>query len=720
MALSTGTRLGRYEILSPIGKGGMGEVYKANDTRLDRTVAIKVLPEHLAESPERKARFEREAKAISQLNHPHICILHDFGEQDGTDYLVMEYIEGETLAERLSRGPLPLDEALEYGIQIADGLDTAHRAGIVHRDLKPGNAMLTKSGVKLLDFGLAKVLEMEAEPGTSDAPTQQRDLTKEQAVIGTLQYMAPEQLEGKTADARTDLFAFGALLYEMLTGKKAFSGESQASLIGAILKDDPPPLAELHPMSPPLLERIVHRCLAKDPHDRWQTARDLMLELKWIAGGDAQMGVAPPAVTRRPSRERLAWVLAVLLSSAVTGITLWNLTRPPARPVARFVITPPPTAPLTVTNDPNVAISPDGSHIVYLGRGEIRQLYVRPIDQMEATPIPGTELSHSPFFSPDGRWVGFFADRDRTLKKVSLTGGSAITLCEAQGRHLGASWGPDDSIVFSSLDAGLARVPASGGKPEAITKPDALNGERHEFPAILPGGEGILFTERKGTRAEDTRIALLRLDTGETEILVEGGTQARYAPTGHLVYSQGKSLWAAPFDLARLETTGPPVPVLEDVATTIDGPANFAFSSDGSLVYVPSGLLDDRTRVRMAWVDRQGESTPLVDSDITIERQRKRTVRRGHRLQWLLRTTARIEESFICPPDRSVRSSALRGWLNIDRVRSIWFWHSTRAHDGFYLALPIKAETRLSEMPRLTRVLVSFVFLDTTGVCSEV
>ena len=268
MALTSGTRLGPYEILSPIGKGGMGEVYKAKDTRLDRIVAIKVLPEHLAQSPERKERFEREAKAISQLNHPQICTLYDVGEQDGIDYLVMEYIEGETLAERLKRGPLPLDEALAYGIQIADGLEAAHRAGIVHRDLKPGNAMLTKSGVKLLDFGLARVVEDAALSDSSDAPTLQKDLTKDQAIVGTLQYIAPEQLEGKTADRRADIFAFGALFYEMVTGRKAFEGESQASLIAAIMEHDPPAMSTLQSMSPPLLDHIVRRCLVKDADAR--------------------------------------------------------------------------------------------------------------------------------------------------------------------------------------------------------------------------------------------------------------------------------------------------------------------------------------------------------------------------------------------------------------------------------------------------------------------
>jgi len=306
MTIEAGTRLGPYEIFAPIGAGGMGEVYRARDTRLDRTVAIKVLPEHLAESPERKARFEREAKAISKLNHPHICTLYDVGEQDGVDFIVMEYIEGETLAERLKKGALPLDKALEYGIQIAAGLDTAHRAGIVHRDLKPPNVMLTKSGVKILDYGLAKLVEGDVGPETSDAPTRQKDLTKEESIIGTLQYMAPEQLDGKAADARTDIFVFGAVLYEMVTGKRAFEGKSQASLIGAILERDPTPIPGVVPVAPAALDRVVQKCLAKDPGDRWYSAHDLADALRWIGEGFVRQ-TAYPAAGRDAGRWDPSW-----------------------------------------------------------------------------------------------------------------------------------------------------------------------------------------------------------------------------------------------------------------------------------------------------------------------------------------------------------------------------------------------------------------------------
>ena len=336
MALEPGTTLGPYQIVAPIGAGGMGEVYKAKDTRLDRTVAIKVLPEHLAESPERKERFEREAKAISQLNHPHICTLYDVGEQDGVAFLVMEHIEGETLADRLKKGPLPVDKALEYGMQIVDGLDIAHRAGIVHRDLKPPNVMLTRSGVKLLDFGVAKLLDAEDASGASDAPTMQKNLTGEEAIIGTLQYMAPEQLERKPVDARTDIFAFGATLHEMLSGKKTFDADSQAGLIANIVHVDPPPLAEV----PPALDRTVKKCLAKDPDARWQSARDLADELGWIARGDIGVSESVPQAPR-PRHERLWQAGAVVSVLALVALAFAHFTEtPPSMPLVAFGVSP--------------------------------------------------------------------------------------------------------------------------------------------------------------------------------------------------------------------------------------------------------------------------------------------------------------------------------------------------------------------------------------------
>ena len=450
MALAAGTRLGRYEIVAPIGVGRMGEVYKAKDTRLDRTVAIKVLPEDFAEVPERKQRFEREAKAISKLNHPHICILHDVGSQDGVEYLVMEYIEGETLADRLEKGALPLDKALEYGIQIVDGLDTAHRAGIARRDLKPPNVMLTQSGIKLLDFGLAKLLADNGRASEgSDAPTRQQNLTKEQSIIGTLQYMAPEQLEGKTVDARADVWAFGALVYEMLTGRKAFSGESQASLIAAIMEHEPPPVSERQSLSPTALDRTVSRCLAKSPEDRWQTARDLCEELRWIARGNAESKIAAPAAS-----SRLRGLAIAAASVALGAVVAWGVLRSSengSAPLSRTVVPFPDGQELAVTGarEPSpVVLSPDGSVLVYKAETDgAPQLFLRRLAEFESRPIPGTVDARGPFFSPDSQWLGFEADGK--LQRVSIAGGMPIAITDLSYLTAGASWGQDDSIVFA-------------------------------------------------------------------------------------------------------------------------------------------------------------------------------------------------------------------------------------------------------------------------------
>ena len=624
-----GTTISHYQVLEKIGAGGMGEVYLAEDSRLDRKVALKILPQHLSDRAELRERFEREARAVSSLNHPHICTLYDIGEQDGIHYLVMEHLVGETLEARLAKGPLPLEQTLEYAIQIADALDKAHRQGVVHRDLKPGNIMLVKSGAKLLDFGLAKLQAADTPTNLSALATEQANLTAEGTILGTLQYMAPEQLEGKEADARTDIFAFGAVVYEMATGKKAFEGQSQASLIAAIMGQDPPPMSELQPMTTPVLDRVVKRCLAKVPDERWQTASDLTAELKWITEPAAVSPIVQTVAGEGGRWRRTITLGLVAIVGAVIGVTIWSLMRLPVSPPAplkQLVIPLPSTAPLAVeTWRPAVALSPDGTHLVYVAnRGGKRHLYLRQMDRLEATPIPGTEGGLSPFFSPDGQSVGFFDGYQ--LKKVSLSGGAPQTLADVPPVTRGASWGPDGTIIYTAdPNVGLSRISAVGNTlpsdafsdvpslprwGQILTTPNPSKGEySHRWPQFLPGGKAVLFTIGTGGNFDAARIAVLSLDTGKVEVLLEGGTNARYLPTGHIVFSRAGALLAVPFDLERLEPTGDPVTVVEGILMEPEGAAHFTFSDDGSLAYVPGGMLvPDR---KLVWVNRQGEVEPL-------------------------------------------------------------------------------------------------------------
>jgi Tol biopolymer transport system component/predicted Ser/Thr protein kinase len=617
MAIQVGQRLGPYEILSAIGAGGMGEVYRARDTRLERIVAVKILSDHLSERAELRERFEREARTIASLNHPHICTLYDIGHQDGTDFLVMEYLEGETLAERLKKGPLPLDQVLQYAIEISDALDKAHRKGITHRDLKPGNIMLTKSGTKLLDFGLAK-LKQDVAPANvqlSQVPTANDPLTAQGTMVGTLQYMAPEQVERKTneIDARTDIFAFGVVVYEMATGKKAFEGKTQASVIAKILEVDPPSMVSLQPMTPPALDRIVERCLSKEPDRRWQTASDLCEDLKWIAESNLSEGgaIAAAAPVRKDRLKTALWAGAAVAACIMVGFTIWLLKPTAPKAVTRFVMSLPPGQRLD-TLRPAIAISPDGTRLVYAASsiGNQPQLYVRAMNSFEVRPIPGTEDGRYPFFSPDGQWVGFSAGMK--LKKILLSGGAPVTLADVElAGAAGATWGSQGVIAFAPTTVGrgpILQIPDSGGNPQPLTRSE--NKETGDvLPLLLPGGKALLFVHSSGPLTITTgnaTVAVKSLAAGERRDLlqVQGVTTPSYAPTGHLVYTQGTNLMAAPFDSQRLALTGAAVPAIEGVL-----PMQFSFSSTGTLVYVPGSV--QTRQLKMVWVDRKGTEQPV-------------------------------------------------------------------------------------------------------------
>ena len=601
MSLEAGTRLGPYEILGPIGAGGMGEVYRARDTRLDRDVAIKVIPAHLAGDEHLRQRLEREARAVSSLNHPHICTLYDIGRENGVDFIVMEYLEGETLADRLARGALPVDEALGFAIQIADALDKAHRQGLVHRDLKPGNVMLTASGAKLLDFGLAKSAGPVAGPsGMTATPTLTSPLTADGTIVGTYQYISPEQLEGNEADARSDVFAFGAVLYEMVTGRKAFVGKTQASVIAALLERDPPPVSSLQAASPPGLDRLIHTCLAKDPDERRQTMRGVLLDLKWIAEGGSRLETRAPATAPPRGRERL-WMSAAVSFFIVAAVMAWLLLRqtPAERPTLQLSLTSPfPTAEHSFGE---LEVSPDGRQVALIGydpAGE-SSLWIRALDSVEARGLPGTEGASFPFWSPDNRYLGFFADGK--LKKVDVTGGPPQTLCDARD-PTGGTWGPGGVILIAPVQGdGIYRVPAAGGEPVKVTELLARE-ESHRWPYFLSDGKHFVFLG-DAERAEDHFLRIGSLEGGEPADLVHAVTNATVAPSGHVLYVRAGSLLAQPLNPDTLRLEGDPIALAHDVVQ--DGfPHHFAFSvsSAGVLVYRSANLDSELT-----WVDRAGE-----------------------------------------------------------------------------------------------------------------
>jgi Tol biopolymer transport system component len=614
MALTPGTKLGPYEIISPLGAGGMGEVYRARDTRLDRDVAIKVLLTSMASDPSLRQRLEREAKAVSKLSHPHICTLHDIGHQEGIDFLVMELVEGESLEQRLLKGPLPADQVIRYAAQIADALAKAHKRGFTHRDLKPANIMLAKSGAKLMDFGLAKQSgPAPLATALTEMTMDQAKLTSEGSMVGTFQYMAPEQLEGKEADARTDIFALGEVIYEMATGKPAFTGKSRASLIAAILTVDPPSIAELQPLAPSSLERVVRKCLAKDPDDRWQSASDLASELNWMLTGGSQTGAAAPVIVQQKATARAIWIgvgIVLVLLAAYLG---WQIGRGEhsAGPM-HLTVTLPPGKSLPNTSTKPIAISPDGSAVVYAAAGEDRkmQLYLRRLGSFESAAIAGTEGARCPFFSPNGEWLGFMSE-DGKLKKILLRGGSAVTLADDAG--IGGAWADDGTIYYlKTFTSGVYAVSAAGGQPRQVTKPESGPDDRaHVWPGPLPGNSGVLFTVWTGRTFNDARIEGLSFATGKRKVLIEGATSGTYIPGGYLAYAHNGALFVVGFDPKRLEVKGTPTPVIEGVMTgASSGDAVFAVSNSGTLAFQPGTLMSYPRN--LVWVDRSGKVTNIT------------------------------------------------------------------------------------------------------------
>jgi Tol biopolymer transport system component len=607
----------------------MGEVYKATDTRLDRVVAIKVLSPDLAATPEMKVRFEREAKAVSALSHPHICALYDVGSASGVEYLVMEYLEGETLEDRLGKGALPVEQVLKVGVQIADALERAHRQGIVHRDLKPGNVMLTRSGVKLLDFGLARSLAPSADSGgvLSSLPTQAEPsrLTERGTIMGTFQYMSPEQLEGKETDARSDIFALGAVLYEMATGKKAFYGASRASLISSILRDEPRPISADAPMTPPAFERVVKTCLAKDPNDRFETAHDVKLQLQWLAEAGSQAGAPVAVASRRKSREQLAWIVAgaALAGALVLALIFARRSPSPARTLRAAIELP--EGALIDKQNASLALSPGGRTLAFVAEGADGklQIYLRALDGVAAPALAGTEDATYPFWSPDGRSLGFFSGGK--LKRIDVSGSAVQTICDApQGR--GATWGPDGTIVFTPTVYGtMQRISASGGSPAAAEAEVPPGSASHRNPHFLPDGRSVLYYS-SAVATSDASLAkklpgeggvyALDLSTKKARLVLSVPSEAYFVEPHYLAFVRQKNVMVQRFDPKSLRLSGEPVPVAEKVEYNgFRGTAEFTFGGSDLFVYQRETLA---SLGQLAWFDLDGKKLSAVGEPATI------------------------------------------------------------------------------------------------------
>ena len=611
MSLGVGARLGPYRVTAKIGEGGMGEVYRARDTKLDRDVALKVLPQAFTDDPDRLARFEREAKVLASLNHPNIGHIYGLEEAEGQRALVLELVEGPTLADRIAQGPIPVDEALPIAKQIAEALEAAHEQGVIHRDLKPANIKVKEDGtVKVLDFGLAKALDTSPEGDPSQSPTLTAAATQMGVILGTAAYMSPEQAKGKVVDKRADVWAVGAVLYEMLVGRKAFPGDDVSDTLATVLKFDPDwdalP-ANLHPR----LREALERCLEKDVKNRYHDVADARVDIQKALTDPSEV-IVRPAARARP-RRTVVWIAAaVVLAALATGVAVWTLTPSPPDRLVRFPFIPPADVPLTIAgNYRDMAISPDGSRIVYVAT-QARRLYIRALDRVTPNELADTVEARAPFFSPDGSEVAFFVQGERSLSRMPIDGGPQQTIVADVGGGLrGASWGPDDRIVFAIEDSqGLFRVPASGGEPEALTQVEAgQEGVVHRWPETLPNGRAVLFTET--SEADETsRIFVLDLERGDQSVLIADGSSPRYTPTGHIVYEVAETLWAVPFDLDSLQVSGNRAPVLESVLVKQSGAVNFDISNDGVLIYSTASSAGTSQR-GLVWVDREGREAPV-------------------------------------------------------------------------------------------------------------
>ena len=615
MALSSGTMLGPYEIQSPLGAGGMGEVYRARDTRLDRTVAVKILPAHLSVNPEARQRFDREARAISSLSHPNVCHLYDVGTQGGTSYLVMEYLEGETLADRLSKGALPLNQLLKYGIEICEGLEQAHKGGVVHRDLKPGNIMLTRSGAKLMDFGLAKPALVASPPSsglTQTLVSPQSPLTMEGMVVGTFQYMSPEQVEGKEADARSDIFSLGAVLYEMATGKRAFDGKTAASTIAAVLAADPPPISSVQPLSPGALESTVKSCLAKDPDERVQSVHDVKLQLQWVkehaSSSSGVRPVVPPPATRN-AFSLAGWVVAGLLLLSIAGLAFWWPRSRQATATMYFNSSVPFPAQY-------VALSPDGqtlAFVAYSNQANKNVIYIQQIGGRTASALLGTEGATYPFWSPDGRSLGFFAQGK--LKRIDVSSGRSAQIVADAPFGRGGAWNRDGVILFSpDAWSGLYRVPSSGGTPPVqVTKTDRSEYQvSHRWPIFLHDGRHFLYLACNFSgRLDHNMILLGSLDSAEKRVIVNASTNVAYADPGYLIYWRDNALVAQRFDLHSYSLTGEPRPISE--AVQYFPQTNFAiFTAAGPTLVAQTSIGGAATKSQLLWFDRHGKQVASV------------------------------------------------------------------------------------------------------------